>query len=92
MYFYNGVEREDKSNRGILMAMLAHCGTDTLYPVVGVKIFFIDDFPAPVPEGYYEKIYQETGLSTSDFYRKAWWPFMKQLAQREKNQVYRGHY
>lgn len=84
MYFYNGVEREDKSNRGILMAMLAHCGTDTLYPVVGVKIFFIDDFPAPVPEGYYDKIYQETGLSTSDFYRKAWWPFMKQLAQREK--------
>ncbi len=84
IYCYNGLEREDKSNRGLLMAMLAHCGTDTVYPVVGCKIFFIDDFPAPVPEGYYERIYNETGLSTSEFYRKAWWPFMKELAQKEK--------
>ena len=70
IYAYNGVERDDKTNVGILTAMLAHCGEDSLYPVVGVKIFFIDDFPAPIPEGYFYKIYDELGVDTETFYRK----------------------
>jgi len=44
--------------------------------VMNMKLFFIDDFPSPVPEGNFDRIYQETGLSTSDFYRKLWWPEM----------------
>ncbi len=84
IYAYNGVERDDKTNVGILTAMLAHCGEDSLYPVVGVKIFFIDDFPAPIPEGYFYKIYDELGVDTETFYRKIWWPFMLQLAKEEQ--------
>ena len=83
IYAYNGVERDDRTNIGILTAMIAHCGTDTVYPLVGVKIFFIDDFPAPVPEGYFYKIYDELGVDTETFYRKIWWPFMLQLAKDE---------
>lgn len=83
IYAYNGVERDDKTNVGILTAMIAHCGEDTIYPVVGVKIFFIDDFPAPIPEGYFYKIHDELGVDTETFYRKIWWPFMQRLAKDE---------
>lgn len=83
IYAYNGVERDDKTNVGILTSMIAHCGADTIYPVVGVKIFFIDDFPAPIPEGYFYKIYDELGVDTETFYRKIWWPFMQHLAKDE---------
>ena len=78
---YNGAERDDKTNRGVLAAMLAHCGEDAVYPVVGVKLFFIDDFPAPTPEGDFSKIYEETGLSTAEFYRENWWPWMQENAK-----------
>ena len=83
IYAYNGVERDDKTNVGILTSMIAHCGTDTIYPLVGAKIFFIDDFPAPIPEGYFYKIYDELGVDTETFYRKIWWPFMQKLAKDE---------
>ncbi len=79
---FNGSVRNDKSNIGVLMSLIAHCGDDAIYPVLGAKLFFLDDFPAPVPEGNYEKIYDELGLSTADFYRMVWWPYMKELARR----------
>ncbi|MDY6268278.1 MAG: DUF2194 domain-containing protein [Selenomonadaceae bacterium] len=82
VYGYNGAERDDKTNEGVLASMIAHCGEDSIYPVVGVKLFFIDDFPAPTPEGDFSKIYDETGLSTADFYRKEWWPWMLANAKR----------
>lgn len=78
---YNGTVRDDKTNAGILTAMLAHCGQDGIYPVLGTKLFFIDDFPSPVPEGTDPKIYDEMHLTTEDFYRERWWPFMRQCAE-----------
>ena len=83
IYAYNGVERDDKTNLGIYTALMAHCGTDTIYPVVGVKLFVLDDFPAPVPEGDFERIYNELGVDTETFYRKIWWPFIRRLAEEE---------
>ena len=83
VYMYNGVERDDKTNLGVYMAMLAHCGTDPIYPVVGVKIFILDDFPAPVPDGDFPHIYNELGVDTATFYRKIWWPFVRKLAKDE---------
>ena len=81
-YAYNGTERDDKTNEGFLAALISHCGEDSIYPVVGVKLFFIDDFPAPTPEGDFSKIYDETGLSTADFYREEWWPWMLDNAKK----------
>lgn len=45
IYGYNGTERVDKTNGGLLAAMIAHCGADSIYPVVGIKLFFLDDSP-----------------------------------------------
>lgn len=89
IYAYNGVERDDKTNVGILTALLAHCGEDAIYPVVGAKIFFLDDFPAPVPEGRFDKIYDELGVDTQTFYRRIWWPFILQLG-RDEDILYTG--
>ncbi|MGM9540938.1 DUF2194 domain-containing protein [Anaerovibrio sp.] len=72
----NSRERDDKNSYGMYTAMLGQLHEDYVYPVMNMKLFFIDDFPSPVPEGNFDRIYQETGLSTADFYRKLWWPEM----------------
>lgn len=82
--FYNGMVRDDKSNIGVLTAMISNCGEEGIYPVVGTKLFFIDDFPAPVPEGNFEKIYDELHVTTAEFFREIWWPFMRQCAEDYK--------
>jgi len=79
---YNGAVRDDKTNIGVLTALLAHCGDEGIYPVVGTKLFFIDDFPAPVPEGNFDKIYDELQVNTADFFRHIWWPFMRECADK----------
>lgn len=77
---YNGLVRDDKTNTGMLTAMLNHCGEDSVYPVLGYKVFYIDDFPSPVPEGFFPRIYEELGVSTAEFYRDYWWPFMRECS------------
>ena len=72
----NSRERDDKNNYGTYTALLSMLEEDYIYPVMNLKLFFIDDFPSPVPEGNFDRIYQETGLSTADFYRRLWWPEM----------------
>lgn len=78
---YNGTVRDDKTNIGILTALAAHCGEDGIYPVLGTKLFFIDDFPSPIPEGSQEKIDQELHMTTENFYRQRWWPYMRSVAK-----------
>ena len=72
----NSRERDDKNNYGTYTAILSQLNEDYIYPVMNIKLFYIDDFPSPVPEGNFDKIYQETGYNTSDFYRRLWWPEM----------------
>ncbi|MBR3457436.1 MAG: DUF2194 domain-containing protein [Selenomonadaceae bacterium] len=78
---YNGVVRDDRTNIGLMAAFLSHCGEDAIYPVVGAKLFFLDGFPSPVPEGNFGKIYDELRVSTADFYRDIWWPYVLQLRE-----------
>lgn len=80
-FHYNGAVRDDRTNVGIMAAFLSHCGEEAVYPVVGAKLFFLDDFPAPIPEGNFDKIYEELHLSTADFYRRVWWPYVLELGE-----------
>ena len=81
-FVYNGGLRDDKSNVGTFTAIISHMGEETIYPVLNTKIFYIDDFPAPVPEGNFDKIYDELGVSTVEFFRNIWWPFMRDCAKK----------
>ena len=79
---YNGAVRDDRTNIGLMAAFLSHCGEESIYPVLGAKLFFLDDFPAPIPEGNFDKIYEELHLSTEDFYRQVWWPYVLELKEK----------
>lgn len=79
---YNSRERDDKVHRGLLSAMLSNIREDYIFPILNAKLFFIDDFPSPVPEGKFDKLYNEVHMETADFYRKVWWPEMQRQAQQ----------
>ena len=77
----NSMIRADGLNVGLYAEAVAHCGETGLYPVLGLKLFYIDDFPAPVSVQASPKLEQEYHLSVRDFYRQVWWPYMRQLAE-----------
>jgi len=65
------------------MHHLARALEDVLvYPIINAGMIFIDDFPAPQPEGFDEELKAQYGLSTQSFYRSHWWPDMKRLSSR----------
>ena len=72
----------DKPNVGLLAGILSLTSDTYVYPTVGAKVFIIDDFPAPVPEGIFPRLYDEVHLTTADFYRNVWWPQMLANAKR----------
>lgn len=79
---YNGSSLALKQNRGLITGMLA-LGTDNfVYPVIGAKVVFIDDFPAPFPEGADADIRRDYRMNTAQFFRNIWWPDMLKSAQR----------
>lgn len=79
---YNGSGFDDKTNRGLLVSVLG-LGKDTyVYPVLGIKVVFIDDFPAPFPDGTDDRLYKDYHLPTAEFFRRVWWPDMLKAAER----------
>lgn len=78
--FYNAKDMRQKRSRGIFTGMMALSKKNFIYPVIGTKIMYIDDFPSPVPEGYNETLRKEYELTTSDFFRQIWWPDMLRMA------------
>lgn len=79
---FNGNMLVGKENRGVLAALLGKGQAVFAYPVLGAKLVYLDDFPAPVPEGRHEKIFSEYRLDMPSFFRQVWWPDMLKAAQR----------
>lgn len=77
---FNNVNAATKIWRGFFAAGLSRLYDDFSYPVIGTKLVFIDDFPAPVPEGRLDSIYNEFKMNTEDFYRYVWWPDMLSIS------------
>lgn len=78
----NSRERDDKNGYGMYAAMLGQLQEDCVYPVMNMKVFFIDGFLSSIPAGEFDRIYQETGLNAAEFYRKLWWPEMLNNAEK----------
>lgn len=72
----------DKVMRGFYAASYSLLGDACAYPVLNSAVFFLDDFPSPVPEGDGQYIRQQYGLSIAEFYTKVWWPDLVRLAER----------
>ncbi len=45
-----------------------------VYPVINASAFYLDDFPAPVPDGDSEYIKRDYSVDTATFYSTIWWP------------------
>ena len=72
----------DKVLRGFYAAAISLLGDATAYPVINSAVFYLDDFPSPVPSGDGTYIQRDYGLSIADFYTKVWWPDLQKLAQK----------
>ncbi len=72
----------DKVVRGFYASAISLLGDATAYPVINSAVFYLDDFPSPVPSGDGTYIKRDYGLSIADFYTKVWWPDLQKLAQK----------
>ena len=72
----------DKVMRGFYASAISLLGDATAYPVINSAVFYLDDFPSPVPSGDGTYIKRDYGLSVAVFYAKVWWPDLQKLAQK----------
>ena len=71
----------DKVLRGIYAASYSLLCDATAYPVINGAVFYLDDFPSPVPSGDGTYVKRDYGTSIRDFYTNIWWPDMLTLAE-----------
>lgn len=72
----------DKVSRGILCAAYSLLGEACVYPVINGSVFYLDDFPSPVPSGDGKYIEEEFGVNISSFYSNIWWKDMIELEEK----------
>ncbi|MGG5461644.1 DUF2194 domain-containing protein [Clostridium sp. B9] len=82
VFVANGQFLGEKSNRGILTGILYRTGNEFIYPIINSKVFFIDDFPAPIPEGSSPSIYNEYHMNDQRFFSDIWWPDTVELCSK----------
>lgn len=72
----------NKVLRGVYAASYSLLCDATAYPVINGAVFYLDDFPSPVPGGDGTYIRRDYSMSTADFYSKVWWPDLMKLSQK----------
>ena len=70
-----------KNGRGIFVSLYSAIHDVFVYPVINSAVYFIDDFPSPIPNGTDKIIYDEYGYNVKDFYSNVWWPSMRALTK-----------
>ena len=71
-------------SRGLVAAAYSLTERAVAWPVINASLFFIDDFPAPVPEGFNQYIMNDYGLTTDYFFVNVWFPDMLRMADKHK--------
>lgn len=79
---FNGTFLNEKNNRGILAGIIGIGKDNLIYPIINVKMLHIDDFPAPIPAGRDEKIYEEFSRDIPQFYKEVWWTDMIKISKK----------
>lgn len=78
---FNSTMFETKSARGLISGAISLLMPDFIYPIMNMKLVYIDDFPAPFPLGFKPKIYDHYKMSNDQFFKEIWWPDMLRLAK-----------
>ena len=79
----------EKACRGFFAASYSLLTDVGVYPVINGSVFYLDDFPSPVPSGDGTYVKRDYGTSIADFYTNIWWPDMIALAAKH-NVKYTG--
>jgi len=77
----NSDQFNTKSDRGILGAAYSLLHDVMVYPVINASVFFINDFPSPIPEGTNELITEQFGRDIQNFFINVWWPDIHQISR-----------
>lgn len=64
----------DKYQRGFACLAYSELEDVCIYPVINGSAFYLDDFPAPVPEGNGIYLLRDYGVSVASFCSIIWWP------------------
>ncbi len=78
---FNGTILNEKNNRGLIAGIIGLGKENLIYPVINVKMMHIDDFPAPIPAGRDERIYEEFSRDNPQFYKEVWWTEMIKISK-----------
>lgn len=70
----------EKAYRGFYAAAYSLLGDVCVYPVINGSVFYLDDFPSPVPSGNGEYIKRDYGTDIQTFYSNVWWPNIQGLS------------
>ena len=71
-----------RESRGYYAAAYSLLQDVFAYPVINSSLFFIDDFPAPLPIGYNEYITKFNKRDVRSFFLNVWWPDLIDLSKR----------
>ena len=70
----------EKAVRGFYAASYSLLTDVEIYPVINGSVFYLDDFPSPVPGGDGTYVRRDYNTNIADFYSNIWWPDMMSLA------------
>ena len=68
-----------KDSRGFAAQVLFALEDTVIYPIMNAGMVYVDDFPAPQPEGFNEALLKTYGYDIQGMFRNRWWPDMKSL-------------
>ena len=74
----------ERWSRGLVAAAYSLVEPVVAWPVINASVFFIDDFPAPIPLGYNEYIRKDYGVQNEYFFVNMWFPDMLHIADKYK--------
>jgi hypothetical protein len=80
--YWNATMLHGKGSRGLLLQSLSLLPPKFVASRLEMSVFFIDDFPAPFPDGEHENITPNYHLEVAPFYRQVWWPDLKKIREQ----------
>ncbi|UHA75200.1 DUF2194 domain-containing protein [Paenibacillus sp. 481] len=79
---FNGSILQEKTSRGLAGSAIGLLADTYAYPVINAKVIYLDDFPAPLPIGINESLFETYRRSLQRFFKEVWWPDMIRLAAK----------
>ncbi|MCD8074561.1 MAG: DUF2194 domain-containing protein [Lachnospiraceae bacterium] len=71
----------DKAYRGFYSSAYSYLDDTSIWPVINASVWYLDDFPSPVPGGESSYIERDYNMDISTFYTQVWWEDIRSLTE-----------